>query len=262
MADEEGGIQDGDVPEIEVLYRDEALVVVSKPSGIMIHRSKLSSDRVFLLQTLRDQLGQLVFPVHRIDRPTSGAIVFGFSSEDAGKIHWSLKEERALKEYLVLCRGETEEEFVSDRPLNNARKEPQEARTEFRRVATFSRCSLLEARIRTGRRHQIRRHLAHMAHQVIGCTKRGKGRINAFFRETYGLPRLFLHSHRLHFRHPRTEEPIEILAPLSDDLRRFLWRLPDVDAAALEARWGYSPVLAPEGSEGERVEGEGAEGEG
>lgn len=225
---------------IEVLYRDEALVVANKPSGLMVHRSKLSSDRVFLLQRLHHQLGQFLYPVHRIDRPTSGAIVFGFSSEDAGKVHWALKEPDALKEYIVLCRGETPESFVSERPLTNAKKEPQEARTEFERIATFSRCSLLLARIQTGRRHQVRRHLSRMAHQVIGCTKYGKGRINNFFRENYGLPRLFLHAHRIRFRHPRSEEPCEVLAPLAPDLRAFLRRLPDVPLAELEERWGYS----------------------
>ncbi|HBP23801.1 MAG TPA: hypothetical protein DEA08_39245 [Planctomycetes bacterium] len=232
--------EDEELEPIEILYRDEALVVANKPSGLLVHRTKLSSDKVFLLQRLHHQLGQFLYPVHRIDRPTSGVIVFGFSSEDAGRIHWALKEESALKEYIVLCRGETPESFVSERPLTNAKKEPQPARTEFERIATFSRCSLLLARIQTGRRHQVRRHLSRMAHQVIGCTKYGKGRINNFFRENYGLPRLFLHAHRIRFLHPRTDEPFEVLAPLAPDLRAFLTRLPDVPLDELEERWGYS----------------------
>ena len=240
MSEEEQRDEDEELDPIEVLYRDEALVVANKPSGLLVHRSKLSSDKVFLVQRLHHQLGQFLYPVHRIDRPTSGAIVFGLSSEDAGKVHWALKEEDALKEYIVLCRGETPESFVSERPLTNAKKEPQAARTEFERIATFSRCSLLHARIHTGRRHQVRRHLSRMAHQVIGCTKYGKGRINTFFRETYGLPRLFLHAHTIRFRHPRTDEPCQVTAPLAPDLRAFLCRLPDAPLAELEERWGYS----------------------
>jgi tRNA pseudouridine65 synthase len=245
---------------ITVLYRDDAMVVVSKPSGIMVHRNKQTRDRTFLLQEVRDLTGRLVFPVHRLDRPTSGAIVFGFTSEDAGKIHWALKEPEALKEYVVLCRGETDERFTSERPLTNAKKEKQPARTDFLRIATFSRCSLLEARLFTGRRHQVRRHLARMAHQPIGDTKYGKGRINNFFRENYQLPRLFLHAHRLHFAHPRSDELMEFLAPLAPDLRGFLSRLPDVPSAELEARWGYalgSEALSEALIEGAMVDGEG-----
>lgn len=194
----------------------------------------MSRDRVFLLQQVRDQVNEILYPVHRLDRPTSGALVFGLSGDDARRIHDNLKEPTSLKEYLVLVRGETPERWVSERPVKG-----KDARTEFERVATFSRCSLLEARLQSGRRHQVRKQLAHAAHQVLGDTSYGKGKINRFFRETYQLPRLFLHAHRLHFSHPRSGEPVEILAPLAPDLRAFLRRLPDVPYAALAERYGY-----------------------
>lgn len=219
---------------MEVLYRDEALVVVSKPSGILVHRTAMSRDQVFLLQQVRDQINQILYPIHRLDRPTSGALVFGLSGDDARLVHDDLKEPTSLKEYLVLVRGETPERWVSERPVKG-----KEARTEFERVATFSRCSLVEARLQTGRRHQVRKQLAHAAHQVLGDTSYGKGKINRFFRETYQLPRLFLHAHRLRFTHPRSGEPLEIQAPLAPDLRAFLRRLPDVPRELLQERYGY-----------------------
>ena len=138
------------------------------------------------------------------------------------------------KEYLALVRGGTPAEGETRRPLTADNGVKKEAHTSFEKIAELSRCSLLRVRIHTGRRHQIRRHLSHLAHQLIGDTSYGKGRINTFFREEYGLPRLFLHASRLEIDHPRTGERLEIFAPLADDLRRFLKRLPDHDASLLE----------------------------
>lgn len=212
-------------------------MVVLKPGGILVHRSELSGERDVLLQRVRDQLGQPLFPVHRLDRPTSGALVFALSPEDARATHDALRAPEAHKQYLALVRGVTPERFVSERPIGG-----KEARTEFERVAQVAECSLLEVTPRTGRRHQIRKHLDHLAHHVLGDTSHGKGRINRFFRETYGLPRLFLHAHRLGFAHPREARRVEVLAPLAADLRAFLARLPGCDAEPLRARWGYDPL--------------------
>jgi tRNA pseudouridine65 synthase len=219
--------------KLAILYQDDALVAVSKPGGLLVHRTPEASDRVFLLQELGAQLGRRVHPVHRLDRATSGVILFAFSSEDTRRLQAALGAEDASKEYLVLVRGLTERAFVVDRPLQNENKVKQEARTSFERVAEFSRCSLLRARLHTGRRHQIRRHLSHSAHQVIGDTSHGKGRINQFFRDHYGLPRLFLHAWLVELLHPRTRERLRIEAPLADDLRLFLERLPDWDPHAV-----------------------------
>lgn len=215
--------------EIPIRWLDDDLVVVSKPGHISVHRGPRSEPgERFVLQTVRDQLLRHLFPVHRLDRPTSGVLAFALSKPMAAKLQENLQADDAEKDYLVLCRGETPEVFESDRPLHDEKGTPQAARTAFRRLATFSRCSLLEARLHTGRTHQIRRHLDHLAHQVIGDTEHGKGRINRWFRETYGLPRMFLHAQRLAFRHPRTDARLEILAPLPEDLRGFLMRLPDL----------------------------------
>jgi tRNA pseudouridine65 synthase len=214
-------------PPIPILHLDEGFVAVSKPGGLLVHRTKESTDRVFLLQELRNQLGRHVFPVHRLDRGASGAMLLAFTGEDARLLQQSLESPEALKEYLVLVRGSTSATFEVDRPLRSENGTPQAARTAFVKIAEFSRLSLLRARIFTGRRHQIRRHLSHEAHQVLGDTSHGKGRINQFFRDTYGLPRLCLHAARLELTHPRTAERLVLNAPLPDDLRSFLERLPD-----------------------------------
>lgn len=218
---------------IGILHEDERFVVVDKPGGLLVHRTRESTDRVFLLQEVGRQLGCHVFPVHRLDRAVSGALVMAFSSDATRRLQASLTATDAVKEYVALVRGETPEAFESDRPLTdkNGRRKP--ARSEFERIATLSRCSLLRVRIHTGRRHQIRRHLSHLAHQIIGDSSHGKGKINRFFRDTYGLPRLFLHAARIEFLHPWTEERLEVRAPLASDLREFLLRLPDADPAVV-----------------------------
>lgn len=215
-----------DRPAILVLHLDESLVAVSKPGGLLVHRSEEASDRVFLLQDLKNQLGRTLYPVHRLDRAASGVIVFAFSSAGARALQASLNSGDAHKQYLVLVRGSAPDAFEVDHPLKDDRGVSRPARTAFRKLAELFRLSLLEARIFTGRRHQIRRHLARSAHQVLGDSTYGKGRINQFFRQEYGLPRLFLHASRLVLRHPLTGEPLVIFAPLPDDLREFLRRLP------------------------------------
>ena len=204
------------------------MVVVNKPGGLLVHRSHESSDRVFLLQELAHQLDRRVYPVHRLDRAASGAITFALSSDAARKLQANLSADDSRKEYLALVRGSAPIRGVIERALTQ-----QACRSEFERLAELSRCSLLRVRISTGRRHQIRRHLSHIRHQIIGDTTYGKGNINRYFRETYGLPRSFLHAWRLELRHPETGERLRIAAPLPDDLRDFLGRLPDVDTELL-----------------------------
>lgn len=214
---------------LAVRYLDSDLVVVSKPAGMLMHRSSAARGAPLLLQHVRDQLARRVYPVHRLDRATSGLVAFAFDSDGARRLQQALADPATRKEYLVLARGETPDHFASTRPLGDERGVPQEAHTEFTRLAVFSRCTLLAARLHTGRRHQIRRHLDHLAHQVIGDTTHGKGRINRYFRAHYGLPRLFLHAALLAFGHPRDGARMTLCDPLPADLCGFLLRLPDVD---------------------------------
>jgi tRNA pseudouridine65 synthase len=223
--------------EIAILHRDEDLVVVSKPAGLTVHRDQFSGRHErFVLQTVSDQIGAFLFPVHRLDRNTSGVLCFALRREMARPLHENLQSDASHKEYVTLVRGEFPEHLVSDRPLTGRTKgEKVPARTDFFRLAHLpeSRCSLLRAVPATGRHHQIRRHLSHLAHQIIGDSSRGKGRINAFFRDTYGLPRMVLHARRLVVPHPSTGERLEVTDPLAADLRAFLARLPDLDPELL-----------------------------
>ena len=205
--------------DLTILHIDERIVAIDKPAGLLVHRSRESADRTFVLQTLRDQLGRRVYPVHRLDRPASGVMLFGLDPDSARLLQGSWRD--STKEYLVLVRGETARCFSSDRPLTSDNGVKQPAFTAFERFATRRGFSLLKARIETGRRHQIRRHLAHLQHQVVGDTQHGKGRINRWLREEYGLPRLFLHAWRLDVAGLRLRAPLP--ADLGGFLRRF-WR--------------------------------------
>lgn len=204
---------------LTILYRDDHLVAVSKPSGLLVHRSPEARDRTFLLQRLATQLDLHLYPVHRLDRAASGIIVFGLSSADARWIQEALQRETTCKEYLVLVRGRTPEAFSSGKPLTNEAGTKQPARTTFTREALFAHCSLLHARLFTGRRHQIRRHLNHLGHHVVGDTTHGKGHVNRAFRTEFGLHRLFLHATRLAFRHAITGEELALDDPLPPGLQ-------------------------------------------
>lgn len=213
-----------------ILHADADLVVVSKPAGMMVHRRRdVPSGERYVLQTLSRQIGRHVFPVHRLDRNTSGVLAFALSPQMAAGMQRSMGAPEARKEYLVLVRGETPDHFESQRPLRGRDGRELPACTRFRTLARLARSSLLVARIESGRHHQIRRHLNHLAHQVLGDTTYGKGRINRFLREHHGLPRMFLHAWRLAVSHPRGGGPLEVVAPLADDLRAFLLGLDGAD---------------------------------
>ncbi|PIE21885.1 MAG: pseudouridylate synthase [Planctomycetota bacterium] len=214
------------VPEIRILFMDEDLVVCDKPPGMNVHRGEWSqAGDLHVLQTLRNQTERKLFPVHRLDRNSSGVLAFALSTEMAAALQARLQAPEARKRYLVLGRGHAAAEFESTRPLRNHRGEPQACRTVFRCLEHLPQCSLLEASLYSGRKHQIRRHLNHLAHHVLGDSTYGKGRINQQFRQDFGLPRMFLHACELDLAHPRTGEWLQLKAPLAQDLALCLERL-------------------------------------
>lgn len=217
-----------------VLHLDEHVVAVDKPPGLLVHRTHKGAKEEALLQRLRDQLGRRIYPVHRLDRAASGVIAFALAPEFTAGLQAGFQAADALKEYLVLARGVCPQAFESRRPLTDDKGVERDAWTELTRVMLLarSRCSLLRVRIHTGRQHQIRRHLAHAAHHVLGDTRYGKGRVNRFHRQHHGLPRMFLHAWRLDVAHPAGGR-LSVSAPLAPDLRAYLARLPDVDASLL-----------------------------
>ena len=214
----------GDLP---ILFRDQALVAVDKPAGLAVHRGWAGECDVAMMR-VRDQLGMHVFPVHRLDRATSGILLFAFSSEIASRLCESFAAHAVEKTYLALVRGIPPCAGLIDHPLppgEDRHAARVSAQTEFLRREVFGRYSLIEAHPRTGRLHQVRRHLKHIACPLIGDVNYGKGEHNRFFRDHYGLHRLFLHATRLGLPHPVTGGRLEIACPLPRDLASVIEQL-------------------------------------
>lgn len=222
--------------ELEILYRDDELIAINKPAGMLVHRSWLDKgETVFAMQTLRDQIGQHVFPIHRLDRPTSGVLLFALNSEMARLMSEQFEKHQVQKGYLAVVRGYLTGEGRIDYPLKvildkiadkfSQEKEAQQAITDYRSLAQVempyaagkfatARYSLVELFPQTGRKHQLRRHLKHLLHPILGDTNYGDLHQNRALTANTHCSRLLLHSHFLHFQHPRTLQKIEIKAPL------------------------------------------------
>ncbi len=241
-------------PPLEILYHDQYLVAVHKPEGLLVHKSNIDKGETeFLLQRLRDQLGEYVYPIHRLDKPSSGLIVFGFSSVVAANIQQQMEANTASKEYLLVCRGFTPSSGLINHPLKpiddfkhkqGAKKPPkpaQDAVTEFIRIDTIelaasidkypsSRYSFVQAKILTGRKHQIRRHMKHISHPIVGCPKYGKSTHNRYFANVLQAPRLLLHSYKMQLEHPVTGKTLEIVSKPRGSFKalmdRFGWQIP------------------------------------
>jgi tRNA pseudouridine65 synthase len=203
---------------LPLLYNDDRLIAIAKPSGLAVHRGA-SRDRVVALTLVRDQVGRHVYPVHRLDRATSGVLLFALDPEAARAHQEQLEAGTVHKRYVALVRGIAPEEGVIDHPIPRDEDGPRvPAVTAFRRLGTFERYSLVEAVPRTGRRHQIRRHLKHISHPLIGDVLYGKGEHNRLFRDRFGLHRLALHALEITFAHPDDGRPLCIAAPVPEDL--------------------------------------------
>ena len=214
--DEPSGLRkEREEPALRVLYQDESCVVVDKPSGVIVHRGWANDDRDLLRMT-RDALGRYVYPLHRLDRGASGAVLFALDEHAARTLNRSFAEGGMGKRYLALTRGHPPEHGLIDHPVPRAPGEERvPAQTEFARLGTFERYALVLALPKTGRLHQIRRHLKHVSCPLIGDVKYGKGEHNRWFREQYAFERLALHAAALCFVHPVTAERITVRAPLT-----------------------------------------------
>jgi tRNA pseudouridine65 synthase len=213
---------------IELLFVDEHVVVANKPSGLLVHRGWADDDDVALFR-VRDALGgEHVHPIHRLDRGTSGALLFARNRDAAAVLCKSFEEGRVEKTYLALVRGTPPTEGLVDHPIPKSEDGPRvPAQTRFRLVlrSPVDRCSLVVAMPETGRLHQIRRHLRHLNHPLVGDVTYGSGVINRHYRAEYNLHRLALHACRLAFEHPVTRARVVTNAPLPEDLAAPLTRL-------------------------------------
>ncbi len=215
---------------LPILYQDESIVAVSKPSGLLVHRDERNPEAPAVLQIVRDQLGKFLFPVHRLDRATSGILVYAFSRDLAADLQRSLMAETSQKEYLALVRWpgsfpDLGDRWVCDRALHDDKDIPRHAHSEFWLIESFRRCALVGCRIATGRYHQIRRHSNHCGRHILGDTTHGKGRLNELYRIRYGLERLFLHAARLALLHPVSGESLVFEDPLPTELDNVIERL-------------------------------------
>lgn len=230
---------------VRVLFEDDALMVVSKPSGMLVHRGWGDAE-VVLVDVMREVVaGDKVHTIHRLDRGTSGAVIFAQTPEDARTLNELFDARQVTKRYLTLVRGITPEAGEIDHPIPNKPRGENRvpAQSSFRRIAALRdteprELSLVEVSPRTGRVHQIRRHMRHINHHLIGDTTYGKGKLNRAIRARYGLSRLALHALSLEFPHPRTGEPLVVVDPLADDFADALVEMglaPDFAAQPVEA---------------------------
>lgn len=206
---------------IELLHVDEHVAVANKPSGLLVHRGWDNDDDVAMFR-VRDALGgQHVHPIHRLDRGTSGALVFARTREVAALLARAFETGLVDKRYLALVRGAPPDSGVIDYAIPRSEDGPRvPAVTRFRVLARSSvdRCSLVLAMPETGRLHQVRRHLCHIHHPLVGDVKHGSGVINRHYRATYALHRLALHAVAIAFDHPVTGRRLDVVAPVPEDL--------------------------------------------
>ena len=239
---------------LPILFQDQHLVAIHKPAGLLVHRSPIDRrERRFALQMLREQLGQRVYAVHRLDKGTSGVLLFALKSAVGRTLSNGFEQRQVGKSYLAVVRGHPPLAGEIDHPLRrvdngeNARGGPtatapaQDAWTRYRTLATTelphrvdrypsSRYALLELEPLSGRQHQLRRHLKHIAHPIIGDATYGKGRHNRLFQTLFACDRLLLACTELRLAHPVTGEKLTLRAPLAGDFCRLLARLEWTDA--------------------------------
>ena len=237
---------------LPIIYQDERVVAIHKPSGLLVHRSELDRHETrFAVQLLRDQLGRHVYPAHRLDRGTSGVLVFALDKETARSLGGQFERQEVVKTYLAVVRGHPPEAGHIDHALSRRRDDAewvgehsaddaQPAVTDFRRLASCelphqvdryptSRYALVELTPHTGRRHQIRRHLKHIAHPIIGDATFGKGRHNRLFQQLFGCHRMLLACVRMQLRHPVDGRALDLCAPPDGEFAKVI--------AALGWKW-------------------------
>ena len=231
--------------ELEILYRDEYLVVINKPTGLLVHKSMIDKHEIyFAMKILSKQIGQWVYPVHRLDKATSGVLLFALDSHTAKLMSEQFVSHSIEKTYIAVGRGYVGEKGFIDYSLSqkldkisdkdsSKNKEAQSAQTAFRCLGQVeidapvgkyekTRYSLIELKPLTGRKHQLRRHMKHINHHLLGDTKYGRGEHNKFVRERYGMNRLLLHAIELKIKHPYLEETLAFRAPLDEIFIRVL----------------------------------------
>lgn len=219
----------------DIHFQNADFVIIDKPPGVFVHKTTLDPEASrFVVQELRDQLGTRVYPVHRLDRKTSGALLLALDNNTQSELNTIFREREIEKSYLAIVRGHTPQELEIDYALKTERGNLQEAQTTLKTIAhteipissgkySSSRYSLVELRPTTGRRHQLRRHMAHILHPIIGDRPHGCNKQNKFFLEHFDMNSMLLHAYSLKFYWPKTNETIACsIAPSGDFLKMLI----------------------------------------
>jgi tRNA pseudouridine65 synthase len=219
---------------LEIVYQDEHLIAINKPHGLLVHRSLIANDaKEFALQMLRDQINRRVSPVHRLDRKTSGLLLFAFEKDVESALHQQFREGAVTKRYLAILRGYAPDQLDIDYPLVKENGAIQDAFTSFVTLKRAeldiplgkhptSRYSLVQATPTTGRMHQLRKHFAHIFYPIIGDRKHGCNKQNRFFKTEWDMTTMLLHASELEFIHPVSQEKIHLKAPLHAEFNRVM----------------------------------------
>lgn len=230
---------------LTILYQDEALIAVHKPAGLLVHKSPIDRhEKRYAMKLLRNQLGQWVYPVHRLDKPTSGLLLFALNQDMANKLSLKFEHREVSKTYHAIVRGIAPESIEIDHPLKEIAafksqqaeadlKDAKDAQTSLQRLKCYelpfadgrfntSRYSLVKLSPGTGRKHQLRRHMKHISHPIVGDVKYGKGNHNRIFREHFNCQRLFLAATNMSFNHPETNIRTSIDCPIEEDFAKLL----------------------------------------
>ena len=245
--------------QLPILYQDERLVVVDKPAGLLVHRSMIDRHETrFAMQMLRDQLGQHVYPVHRLDKPTAGVLIFALDPETARLLSVQLENRDIEKRYLAIVRGHLNGQGEVAHPLKEkldkvadkkARKDKpaQEAISHYKCIQQLvipravgkyptARYSLVLLLPKTGRKHQLRRHMSHLRHPILGDVNYGDNKHNRFLRESCNFPGLALWSHQIRFKHPHNETLISLKCELPSRFEQ-LWLHWGLDNTTIKHLW-------------------------
>ena len=219
--------------DLEIIFQSEEIIAINKPHGLLVHKTNLARDaKVFALQELRNQIGQHVFPVHRLDRKTSGVLVFALNREMQSKLSQMFRERKINKLYHAIVRGYVEKEGTIDYDLTNERGVTQSAITHYKLLEHFeinvpfgkhqtSRYSLVELCPETGRMHQLRKHMAHIFHPIIGDRPHGCNKQNRLWKEKWQETNMMLHAQCLCFKLNANLE-ISINAEYSESMKNVL----------------------------------------
>lgn len=230
---------------LQIVFEDDYLICVHKPNNMLVHHARHSrnvSDEVSLLQLIEEEKGLKVYPIHRLDRKTSGIILLAKETQFISKFQDLFTADEIQKTYYGVVRGFSPDTKVIDSPVKgrdaNVHKEALTHLKTLEQVLLdipvkpydSSRYSLVELSPKTGRMHQLRVHSNKISHPLIGDTKYGDKNHDMMFDEKFGWKNMFLHAGKLEFKHPFTSEELTLKAPFPKDwitlFAEFKWKNP------------------------------------